>query len=227
MDESEAQRAYYTRTAGDYDALHANETPALAVAFLDSAIRSLNATSVLDIGSGTGRVLKELKRPDLVAVGIEPVAALRHSSGLPNDVLMEGDATALDFSDNSFDVVCALSVLHHIKHPERAIGEMLRVANKAVFICDSNNFGQGGRLSRYAKQLLHVLGLWPIANYVKTRGKGYSITEGDGLAYSYSVFSNYRQIERACARIHLFNLDGDGREPYRNSSVIALLGVKY
>jgi ubiquinone/menaquinone biosynthesis C-methylase UbiE len=227
MDESEAQRDYYTRTANNYDDLHASETPALAVAFLDSAIRTFNATSVLDIGSGTGRVIKRLTRPDLKVMGIEPVAALRQASGLPGDVLMDGDATALRFSNNSFDVVCALSVLHHIRHPEAAIGEMLRVANKAVFICDSNNFGQGRRLSRYAKQLFHAVGLWPIANYMKTGGKGYSITEGDGLAYSYSIFSNYRQIERACSRIHLLNLDGNGVAPYRSASVVALLGVKH
>lgn len=225
MNDAEIQRAYYTATAANYDALHGAETPVLALAFLDAAVNALGAKAMLDVGSGTGRVIKALARPGLRVVGIEPVAALRKASGLPNDVLMDGDATRLPFPSNSFDVVCAMSVLHHIRHPEHAIAEMLRVGN-AIFICDANNFAQGSRASRAFKQGLNALGLWPLANHIKTRGKGYTFTEGDGQAFSYSVFTNYRQIRRACKHVHLLNLDGSGRDPYRQASVIALLGIK-
>jgi hypothetical protein len=104
---------------------------------------------------------------------------------------------------------------------------MLRVASKAVFISDSNNFGQGGFLGRTVKQTLRSLRLWPLADFVKTRGKGYLISEGDGLAYSYSVFSNYEQISASCQSVHVLNTVPAGKNPYRSASHVALLGIKH
>jgi len=76
--------------------------------------------------------------------------------------------------------------LHHIRKPALAVAEMLRVATKAIFLSDSNNFGHGSPLGRSIKQTIDLLGLWPLADWIKTKGKGYTISEGDGLAYSYS-----------------------------------------
>jgi len=74
--------------------------------------------------------------------------------------------------------------------------------------------------------MINSLGLWKIADLIKTRGKGYSISEGDGIAYSYSVFNNYRQIQAQCKSIHLLNTK-DGRiNIYKTASHIALLGIK-
>src|SRR5207245_752348 len=104
-----------------------------------------------------------------------------------------------------FDVVCEFAVLHHVKKPEVVIAEMLRVARKAIFISDSNNFGQGSFLRRSMKQALNALGLWKVANFFKTSGKNYIISDGDGLGYSYSVFNNYKQLQASCQRIHILN----------------------
>lgn len=38
------------------------------------------------------------------------------------------------FTDNSFDVVTEMGILHHVAEPERVVAEMLRVAKKAIFI---------------------------------------------------------------------------------------------
>jgi hypothetical protein len=48
---------------------------------------------------------------------------------------------------------------------------MLRVANKAIFILDANNFGQGSWPSRSIKQALNALSLWPLAVLVKSGGE--------------------------------------------------------
>ena len=56
--------------------------------------------------------------------------------------------------------------------------------------------GRGRPIVRAAKQALNALGLWKVADWVKTVGKGYCLSEGDGLAYSYSVFNNYEAISR-------------------------------
>src|SRR5690606_33853332 len=66
---------------------------------------------------------------------------------------------------------------------------------RGVFLSDGNRFGQGRLVARAAKLGLWAAGLWPLANYVKTRGKGYQITEGDGLSYSYSVYDDLTQLE--------------------------------
>lgn len=151
-----------------------------------------------------------------------------HAKGLSTAQLIDGDAMSLSFPDRSFDLVCEFGALHHIPLPSKAISEMLRVARKAIFISDSNNFGQGGTLSRLAKQGLNSLGLWPVANLIKTKGKRYTISKEDGLAYSYSVFNDYDQIAKFCKSVHILNtvaLNG-GLNPYRSSSHVAVLGIK-
>ena len=230
--EVDIQRDYYRNTASKYDAMHGGDAEHdFALAFMLSMVDFLDVRSILDIGSGTGRVLFQAKaaRPDLAVLGIEPSAELRkigHAKGLSPDELVDGDAQRLDLADGSFDLVCEFAALHHIPDPGKAVSEMLRVAKKAVFISDSNNFGQGSALTRLVKQTLDSLGLWSVANLVKTRGKGYTISAGDGLAYSYSVFNNYPEIARRCKSVHLLNTVPAGRNLYRSAGHIALLGVK-
>jgi hypothetical protein len=103
---------------------------------------------------------------------------------------------------------------------------MLRVARKAIFISDCNNFGQGSKLARLFKQAANAAGLWPMADFIKTKGKGYTISEGDGLFYSYSVFNNYKQIAQACQSVYLLSTTDSGPNLYRTSTHVALLGIK-
>lgn len=237
MDDAVAiQRAYYARTAAEYDAMHLapdeRDEHFLALSVLAGLIGFYECRSVLDVGAGTGRTVRWFKNAGLglEVIGVEPVAELRtqgHEKGLAPAELIEGDATRLTFPDGAFDVVCSFGVLHHVPHPELAVREMLRVARRMVFISDSNNFGQGSRPLRLVKQVANAIGLWPMLDYLKTRGRGYSITEGDGLAYSYSLFTNYPLIRSACATVHLFNtMDSDSVNPYRGAPHVAIAGVK-
>jgi len=225
------QRAYYAKTADTYDDAHSYES-ALEFTLFAALLAHLKAASVLDIGSGTGRALIAAKecRPQIRAIGVEPASALRvrgHAKGLATHELIDGDAQALDFLDNSFDVVCEFAALHHIPNPSVAVEEMLRVARKAVFISDSNNFGQGSRAARAIKQLVGALGLWPLADLIKTRGKGYLISEGDGLSYSYSVFNDMPLIRSHCASVYVFgDVSAGGSNPYRASPGAVIIGLK-
>jgi hypothetical protein len=54
---------------------------------------------------------------------------------------------------------------------------MLRVAKRAVFLSDSNRFGQGSLPARLLKLALYKIGLWGAFNYLSTFGKGYQVTE--------------------------------------------------
>jgi hypothetical protein len=103
---------------------------------------------------------------------------------------------------------------------------MLRVARRGIFISDTNNFGQGPLAVRAIKQAINLVGLWRIADWVKTAGRGYSVSQGDGVAYSYSVFNDWPEIRRQCRVVHVMNTDGAGINPYRSAAHVAVLGLK-
>ena len=227
------QRDYYKRTAEQYDELHLEADPEhrLALGFLEGTIRQRRWTSVLDVGAGTGRTLAYLaaSQPELHVIGIEPVKELRqvgYAKGISPELLREGDGTAIPADDRSFDVVCAFAVLHHVRDPESVIREMLRVARHAVFLSDSNCFGQGSLLTRTIKQLSNGMKCWPLLNYLKTRGKGFSESDEDGIAYSYSVFMNEQLLRTSCRDVYFLNTQQSGRNLYRSAGHVAVLAVK-
>jgi ubiquinone/menaquinone biosynthesis C-methylase UbiE len=227
------QRQYYADTAGSYDSMHSAEEPSIAMAchVLCGLTQHIGASSILDIGAGTGSVTMRLRDrlPGIRVVGVEPVEALREvgiARGLGRDQLVDGDATSLTYADGAFDIVCEFAALHHIPDPEQAVSEMLRVARQAVFICDVNNFGQGGALSRWVKQTVNLLGLWPLFDWAKTRGRGYSVSEGDGLYYSYSVFNQLPLLRRHCSHLYFMNTDDSSPDLYRTAAGAIIFGIK-
>ncbi len=233
QDEVNLQRQYYADTAAKYDAMQISEQDEhqFALAILSAMIEFHGIKSVLDVGSGTGRALRYLKsrHPGVRFVGIEPVAALRkvgHQAGLSPDELKDGDINALAAAYGEFDLVCEFAVLHHVPKPKQAVAEMLRVARKAIFISDANNFGQGGPMSRCLKQTINALGLWRAFDWLRTGGKGYHVSAGDGLFYSYSVFNDYGQLREACRSVHLFNTADAGPSLARSAPHVAFLGIK-
>jgi SAM-dependent methyltransferase len=187
--------------------------------------------SVLVVGAGTGRAVAYLKKhaPALKVVGIEPSDALRamgYQNGLTSEDLLKGDATSLCYRDNDFDVVCEFGMLHHIRNPKAAVSEMLRVAKRAVFISDDNHFAAGSQAARVLKRSLHAFGLWNAAYKVRTAGKGYRISEGDGISYPYSVFDDLDLIKRKCSSVFLMNTTASSGDLYRTASHVAVLALK-
>lgn len=202
------QREYYEATAVSYDTSHVEREHIVALQLLAAYIELADVKSVLDVGAGTGRAMRFLKErfPNLVIKGVEPVEGLRsrgHAQGIPPEDLIDGDGASLPFPDCSFDLVCEFAVLHHVRHPAPVVAEMTRVANKMIAISDANFMGQGPAWLRQIKHKIWSVGLWPIANFIKTRGKGYTYSEGDGIAYSYSVFQNLSQVQEAWSDVNV------------------------
>lgn len=229
------QESYYKNTAEEYDAMHLNNAVDgehyNALYYMSACITQYNIKSILDVGAGTGRTLKFLKNahPNLRVVGIEPVEALRevgYRNGLAKDELISGDGTHIQFEDASFDLVCEFGILHHVPKPNLVVAEMLRVAKRSIFISDSNNFGQGSYLARSIKQAINYIGLWPMYNYVITKGKMYHYSEGDGVFYSYSVFNNLKQLKASTTKIYFLNTQPTGYNLFKSASSIALHAVK-
>ncbi len=230
---AELQRRLYAESAATYDALHdsVDREHLMALSCLSGLIDFIGCSTLLDVGAGTGRSMLYLRarHPAMRIHGVEPVDELRtiaYGKGVAPGELAEGDATALHFADSSFDLVCAFGILHHIKDHRRAVEEMLRVAKKAVFISDSNRFGQGSPAARFCKIALWHLGLWNFFDFLKTRGKGYTVTPGDGLAYSYSLFDDLPAIRRGSQSVHFFTTRTTGPSLYPQASHLALLALK-
>jgi SAM-dependent methyltransferase len=223
-----AQRAYYSRTAAAYDAEHIDpaDEHAVALAWMMSLIEQRGVASVLDVGSGTGRALLAIKgRTGVRLAGVEPSPELRaigYRKGLSEAELTAGDALALQFPDESFDLVCAFGILHHIRDHRRAIAEMCRVAKRALFISDGNNFGQGSQPTRAFKQGLRAAGLWSLADLVRTGFKGYHYSEGDGVFYSYSLFDDLPLIRKRFSDLMFMSTRPSGANLYRTAGSVAL-----
>jgi ubiquinone/menaquinone biosynthesis C-methylase UbiE len=196
------QREYYTETASRYDVMHRHEgiDDPECRKIIVSILRSLQIQSLLDVGSGTGRGLQDFAAgiPGAFVCGVEPVGALVQQGVAADNArtvsLLQASGEALPFSDDSFDAVSEFSTLHHVANPSAVVREMLRVARRAVVLVDCNRFAQGLLPAKLFKLFLYKAGLWNAFNFVRTRGKHYQISEGDGLFYSYSVYDSYDLI---------------------------------
>jgi len=195
------QREYYAATATRYDAMHVAEDDehGIALSYISPLLSAMGVRSVLDVGCGTGRALTFLKRkqPYLSLYGVELVPELLDqaiSKGIARTALVRGSGLDLPFAARSFDAVIECGVLHHVRDPSRVVTEMMRVARKGVFLSDHNIFGQGRAPVRVLKLAFYSMGLWKLLKLIQTRGRGYTISDGDGLAYSYSVYFQYRSL---------------------------------
>lgn len=210
------QQAYYEETAAAYRAMHVTEGDEhyRALTYIAAMSGVWNIASFLDVGSGTGRAVQYLHERGFHVRGVEPVEALiKQADPTVREIIQCGRGEALPYPDASFDAVCEFGVLHHVRKPDLVVKEMLRVARKAVFLSDANRFGQGRGVTRVLKLLLSKAGLWPAANYVKTRGKIYSYSEGDGIFYSYSVYDSLPRIREWAQEIYFHPL-----MPHRSAS---------
>ncbi len=204
-----SQRQYYTETAHLYDDMHISpdDEHYVALEFITNFFKLFEITNILDVGCGTGRGVRHFIEQKVAVIGVEPVRAMIDiavsKNKIPREYLICGSGEALPFNDASFDAVCEFGVLHHVKHPNILVKEMMRCAKKAIFLSDSNIFGQGSRFVRFSKLILHKINLLGVAYFIKTFGKGYHLTASDGIAYPYSVFNSFDLLSNWADRILL------------------------
>ena len=86
---------------------------------------------VLDVGCGGGFLSNHLSKEGFPVDGLDAsadslaVATQHDSTGKAR--YTRGDALALPFADESFDVVCAMDFLEHVEDPARVVAEAARV----------------------------------------------------------------------------------------------------
>jgi SAM-dependent methyltransferase len=93
---------------------------------------------ILEVGCGEGIVLATLaaRLPGAQLDGLElDEAALEEArTRCPDATLVRGDACALPFGGQSFDLVACLEVLEHLPEPARALRELRRVARAGCLL---------------------------------------------------------------------------------------------
>lgn len=238
QNEEAIQREYYERTASAYDAAHVadGDEHSIALKYISTFVDALRISSALDVGCGTGRGLKYLaqRNPAMFLHGVEPVEALIQQAidgnSIAPEAITKGNGEKLPFRDGAFEAAFECGVLHHAKRPQQVVREMMRVATKAIFLSDENRFAHGGAISRWGKMILWQSGLFGAAYKLKTLGKGYRFSEGDGLAYSYSVFDCAEMLREWADRVIVIPLDASARksvfQPVMTSFHVLLCAVR-
>ena len=214
---TQRQQDYYAETASAYESMHVQpgDEHFIALEYVAALLHVVRARSVLDVGSGTGRAIRFLRQrcPDMQIEGVEPVGKLREQAQAPRIVIHDASGEELPFQDDSFDVVMSFGLLHHVPAAAPVITEMTRVARFGVMISDANRFGQGSTAAGMLKLTIHRAGLWPTFERLRTKGRGYMESDGDGIFYSYSIFDSMPQLRVWADRVFVIPTTPQKRSP--------------
>jgi len=105
--------------------------------FIQNSI-SLEQSSTLDVGCGNGIFTYHLNKLSRTTIGLDYSKHLLDQN--THDRLIRGDALALPFPDNSFDLVFEANLLHHVMNREGVAREMARVSRKHVVFIEPNRY---------------------------------------------------------------------------------------
>lgn len=126
--------SYFAVHAADWDRIRALHVPEARVeAGVLALLGDRRFDSVLDLGTGTGRMLEMLAPRAARAVGLDVSPAMLgvarvnlDAAGLKHVQLRQGDAYALPPDLQGFDLVILHQVLHFLDDPSRAVREASR-----------------------------------------------------------------------------------------------------
>jgi ubiquinone/menaquinone biosynthesis C-methylase UbiE len=137
--------AYFDRHAADWSRIRALHAPDDVVeAALCDIIGARPVQALLDLGTGTGRMLELFAPLAARAVGIDGSAEMLalaraniERAGLRNAVVRQGDLFALPVEHGAYDLVIVHQVLHFLDDGARALREaarMLRPGGRLVVV---------------------------------------------------------------------------------------------
>lgn len=130
MDPIDRARRYYDGFAATYEAhrdgrgRYHDLLDALEVDFCAPWVRD---RSVLEVGCGTGLLLRRFAALAREAVGVDLSPGMLAHARARGLSVVEGDAAALPFPDGRFDAAVSFKTLPHVPDLRRALAEMARV----------------------------------------------------------------------------------------------------
>ena len=128
-----------------------------------SFLTPLAGTTVLDVGTGTGRAAIALGRRGAIVTGVDAsaemlaVARRRASEEGVSVAFVQGDAHGLRFPDCAFDAVVCLRVLMHTPDWRTSLKELCRVARQRVVV-DYPALSSAATLQSVTRHVAHRLG---------------------------------------------------------------------
>jgi ubiquinone/menaquinone biosynthesis C-methylase UbiE len=121
-------REYYDEFAGWYERARHHGYHALIDRLQIGVARPLcTGRDILEIGCGTGLILKEIEPYARRAVGLDLSRGMLKQAAARGLTVVEGSATDLPFEAESFDAIYSFKVLAHVHAIERAMAEVSRV----------------------------------------------------------------------------------------------------
>lgn len=176
----------FRRQGADWDEMRALDLPAAAVeAALLSLVPEQGAGRLLDIGTGTGRVLELLAPRISQGVGVDAskaMLALARSRlarvGLTHCSVRLADMYRLPLAEASFDIAVMQMVLHYAEDPAGVLGEVARVLRPGgrLIVIDLAPHDRAELLSRLAHR-------WPGFSDQEMRGllAGAGMQQGEAV----------------------------------------------
>ena len=159
-DDSVLQRAYYA--------------PLHAAVLAEAARHAPEPERLLDVGCGTGRLLRRASAlfPTTVLVGIDPAERMLARASVDRAAfsVLQADAHRLPFADTVFDVVVSTASCHHWSDPSTAFAEIARVLGRGGVLVLTHLLDTAGPTESAGgvKTLLNRAGLAVVSCAVRT-----------------------------------------------------------
>lgn len=124
-------------------------------------IASVDGMEILEIGGGAGEIYEIFRREfaggnfhyTITEYSHNAVALLNKTyESNPDLAVAYADAENLPFESDSFDLVLAFDVLHHVGNPCRMIQEMARVSSKYIYLCDAGGLSLVRKITEISKE---------------------------------------------------------------------------
>lgn len=107
----------------------------LESSFFPQLAEEMGPGRMLDLGCSTGKVMKIFHRYGWVCVGVDiDATALRIASQYGKVIHRKNEEQLSDLEDNSFDLICAQAVFHHLKDVDGNLLELIRCAKPGALM---------------------------------------------------------------------------------------------
>jgi ubiquinone/menaquinone biosynthesis C-methylase UbiE len=138
-------QSQFGRSAGGY-AVSDVHAKGESLGVLLARVRPEPEWEVLDVATGAGHTalsfapfVRRVVALDLTAEMLAQTRQLADARKLSNIETCRGDAEAIPFPDESFDLVCCRLAFHHFPNPQNALREFVRVLRPGGFLGFSDN----------------------------------------------------------------------------------------